>query len=82
MKDFEKFLRNSQRLEEFQTARKAKEVGEIQKFEKETERHKYQELEQILEFESAVNEWQKQKYDEPEIDEQQWEQQRVQKKYE
>ena len=48
MKKFEKFLQYSRKLEELQTARKAKEVDEIRKFDIQLERQKCRDLSQIL----------------------------------
>jgi hypothetical protein len=48
MKNFEKFLRYSRKLEELQTTRKAKEVEEIQKLDTHMDSHKCRELDQIL----------------------------------
>jgi hypothetical protein len=53
MKDFEKLLQSSKKLEERQTARKAKEINEIYLFNLQRECYKKCELDRILEIDQA-----------------------------
>ena len=72
MKNFEKFLQYSRKLEELQTARKAKEVDEIQKLDIQMEYHKCLELDQVLESDRACNDHLNQELEEPIATEQEW----------
>jgi len=54
MKNFKKFLQASNRLEERQTARKAKEVDEVQKFDLQLESHKQIKMLESIDAEQVV----------------------------
>lgn len=71
MNRLEKFLRYSQKLEELQTERKAKEVDEIRKFDIQIKSHKQRESDQMTEFAQIYMDWQNQRINEPLADEQQ-----------
>jgi hypothetical protein len=69
-KDTEKFLHYPKKLEEHQTARKAKEIDEVQRFNRQLEYHQHLELHEVLDTERMFTESQKQASDETMTDEQ------------
>lgn len=72
MKTFQKFFRYSRKLEELQTARKAKEVDEVRKFDIHMEAQKQQQLAQHLKSERIQVKHQKSELESPLISEQAW----------
>ncbi len=56
MKPFEKLLQYSRKLEEFQTARRAKEVDEIRKFDVALAHQGQRRVEQVIQAEQAADE--------------------------
>ncbi|GAK57836.1 hypothetical protein U27_04803 [Candidatus Vecturithrix granuli] len=72
MNTFQKFFRYSRKLEELQTARKAKEVDEIRKFDVQMEAQKQRNLDQHLKFECAQAKQQIQALEHPTIKAEAW----------
>ena len=70
-KDSDKFLHYPKKLEEHQTARKAKEIDEVQRFDRQLEYHQHLELLEALDTERTFTESQQQALDETMTDEQQ-----------
>lgn len=82
MKTFQKFFQYSRKLEELQTARKAKEVDEVRKFDAQMEAQKQRNLDQHLKSERAQDEQHIQALEHPAISEEIWitvQEQRLQK---
>lgn len=77
MKTFRKFFQYSRKLEELQTARKAKEVDEIRKFDVQLEAQKQRNLEHHLKSERVQAKQQKQDLEHPLISEQEWQTLRI-----
>lgn len=72
MKNFEKLLQLSKKLEDRQTVRKAKEVDEIEKFDSQEECHKCRELDQMLKINDAHAQLLKQELEKPVAAQQEW----------
>ncbi len=79
MKQFEKFLQASKKLEDRQTTRRAKEVAEIEKFDSQKEHHQCRKLERIHNIGRAHIKRQKQELEEPIIFEQEWSEDKARK---
>lgn len=82
MKTFQKFFQYSRKLEELQTARKAKEVDEVRKFDVQMEAQKQRTLDQHLKSERAQDEQQIEALEHLAISEEAWmtaQEQRLQK---
>lgn len=72
MKKFEKFLRASKKLEEHQTVRKAKEVGEIEKFDNQKEHYKCHKIDRMFKIDRAHTEGLKQELEKSVTVEEEW----------